>query len=283
MSYVIVMVATALGVLGVLFSRRNQFKILSPASQILLWLIVLAGIAALIDAAYKDDAINAANKRVRQGDERLQALALKPFDLAKPLVAAKFVIEFDSTGGQPSAIENFTGPFPSYGRTGRFGTISVSLADIFAAHADITVDGDRVRFTQTDAEGRALREGEAGPWFAAGTAPLLIYGVELRPQVPLARILSSIRANGTEPLGTVAFEIPNTPQTRTFVALNFERIVPAFKLQVRQDTPYQPCLATVTVPMRFEIEPPRGDSRMTATLRLVERETLAIECERSSP
>jgi len=75
MSYVIVLVATALGVLGVLFSRRNQFKILSPASQILLWLIVLAGIAAVIDTAYKDDAINAANKRVRQGDERLQALA----------------------------------------------------------------------------------------------------------------------------------------------------------------------------------------------------------------
>lgn len=267
--------------LGVLFSRRNQFKILSPASQILLWLIVLAGIAAVIDTAYKDDAINAANKRARLGDERLQALAQKPFDLAKPPVAAKFVIEFDTTGGQPATIENFTGPFPSYGRTGRLGTISVSLADVFAAHAEIAVDGDRVRFTQTDADGRPLREGEAGPWFSAGTAPLPVHGAELRPQVPLARILAAIKANGAEPLGGVAFEIPNTPQTRTFVALNFERIVPAFRLQARQETPYQPCLATMTIPMRFEIDPPRSDSRMTATLRLVERESLSIDCGKS--
>lgn len=281
MSYVIVLIVTALGVLGVLFSRRSQFKILSPASQILLWLIVLAGIAAVIDTAYKDDAINAANKRVRQGDERLQALALKPFDLAKPPVAATFVIAFDTTGGQPAAIENFTGPFPNYGRTGRLGTISVSLADIFAAHAEMSVDGERVRFTQTDADGRPLREGEAGPWFATGTAPPLTYGVTLRPQVTLARILSAIRANGSAPLGAVALEIPNSPQTRTFVALNLERIVPAFRLQARQETPYQPCLATVTVPMRFEIDPPRSDNRMTATLRLVERETLSIDCEKS--
>lgn len=278
MSYVIVLVATALGVLGVLFSRRNQFKILSPASQILLWLIVLAGIAAVIDTAYKDDAINAANKRVRQGDERLQALALKPFDLAKPPVAAKFIIEFDTTGGQPTTIENFSGPFPSFGRTGRLGTISVSLADSFAAHAEMTVDRDRVRFTQTDADGRPLREGEAGPWFATGTGALPTYGVALRPQVPLARILSAFKANGAAPLGAVAFDIPNTPQTRTFVALNFEKIVPAFKFQARQETPYQPCLATMTVPMRFEIDPPRSDSRMTATLRLVERESLSIDC-----
>lgn len=281
MSYVIVLIVTALGVLGVLFSRRNQFKILSPASQILLWLIVLAGIAAVIDTAYKDDAINAANKRVRQGDERLQALALKPFDLAKPPVAATFVIAFDTTGGQPAAIENFTGPFPNYGRTGRLGTISVSLADIFAAYAEMSVDDERVRFTQTDADGRPLREGEAGPWFATGTAPPLTYGVTLRPQVTLARILSAIRANGSAPLGAVALEIPNSPQTRTFVALNLERIVPAFRLQARQETPYQPCLATVTVPMRFEIDPPRSDNRMTATLRLVERETLSIDCEKS--
>lgn len=281
MSYVIVLIVTALGVLGVLFSRRSQFKILSPASQILLWLIVLAGIAAVIDTAYKDDAINAANKRVRQGDERLQALALKPFDLAKPPVAATFVIAFDTTGGQPAAIENFTGPFPSYGQTGRLGTISVSLADIFAAHAEMSVDDERVRFTQTDADGRPLREGEAGPWFATGTAPPLTYGVTLRPQVTLARILSAIRANGSAPLGAVALEIPNSPQTRTFVALNLERIVPAFRLQARQETPYQPCLATVTVPMRFEIDPPRSDNRMTATLRLVERETLSIDCEKS--
>lgn len=281
MSYVIVLIVTTLGVLGVLFSRRSQFKILSPASQILLWLIVLAGIAAVIDTAYKDDAINAANKRVRQGDERLQALALKPFDLAKPPVAATFVIAFDTTGGQPAAIENFTGPFPSYGQTGRLGTISVSLADIFAAHAEMSVDDERVRFTQTDADGRPLREGEAGPWFATGTAPPLTYGVTLRPQVTLARILSAIRANGSAPLGAVALEIPNSPQTRTFVALNLERIVPAFRLQARQETPYQPCLATVTVPMRFEIDPPRSDNRMTATLRLVERETLSIDCEKS--
>lgn len=281
MSYVIVLVATTLGVLGVLFSRRNQFKILSPASQILLWLIVLAGIAAVVDTAYKDDAINAANKRIRQGDERLQSLAAKPFDLAKPPVAAKFVIEFDTTGGQPATIENFTGPFPSYGRTGRLGTISVSLADTFTAHAEMTIDGDRLRFTQTDADGRALREGEAGPWFVTGTGPQPIYGVELRPQVPLARIFSAIKANGAGPLGAVAFDIPNTPQTRTFVALNFEKVVPAFKFQVRQETPYQPCLATMTVPLRFEIDPPRSDSRMTATLRLVERETLSIDCGKS--
>lgn len=280
MSYVIVLVATALGVLGVLFSRRNQFKVLSAASQVLLWLIVLAGIAVVIDTAYKDDAINAANKRVRQGDERLQSLAAKPFDLAKPPVAARFVIEFDTTGGQPSAIENFTGPFPSYGRTGRLGTISIGLTDTFAAHAEMTVDGGRVRFTQTDADGRPLREGEAGPWFAAGAGPLPTYGVELRPQVPLARILSAIKANGAAPLGVVTLDIPNTPQTRTFVALNFEKIVPAFKFQARQETPYQPCLVTITVPMRFEIDPPRSDSRMTVTLRLVERETLAIDCEK---
>jgi hypothetical protein len=98
--------------------------------------------------------------------------------------------------------------------------------------------------------------------------------------VPLARILSAIKANGAAPLGVVTLDIPNTPQTRTFVALNFEKIVPAFKFQARQETPYQPCLVTITVPMRFEIDPPRSDSRMTVTLRLVERETLAIDCEK---
>lgn len=280
MSYIIVLTATALGVLGVLFSRRNQFRILSPASQILLWLIVLAGIAAVVDVAYKDDAINAADKRVRHAEERLKSLALRAFDLAKPPVTAKFVIEFD-TGNEPLKIENFTGPFPSYGRTGRLGKISVVLASTFAVHAEIAVDAaDRLRFTQTDAEGRALREGEAGPWFATA-APASIYGAEIRSPAPLARILSAIKANGMEPLGTVEFDIPNNARTRTDVALNFEKIVPSFKFHVRQETQYQPCTAIVAVPMRLEIDPPRSETRMTATLRLVEREALSIECEKS--
>lgn len=282
MSYVIVLTATALGVLGVLFSRRNQFKILSPASQILLWLIVLAGMVAAVDVAYRQDAAVTAERRVRVAEERLQSLALKSFDLSKPPVAARFVIEFDGSGGQPTAIENFTGPFPTYGRTGRVGRISVALADSFAVHAEMAVETDRMRFTQTDADGRAMREGEAGPWFAAMRASG-IHGADLRSQLPLARILSAIKANGLAPLGTLAFDIPNTPQTRTFVALAFERIVPSFKFHVRQETPYQPCTAIISVPMRLEIDPPRSDMRLNATLRLVERETLSVECEKAQP
>jgi hypothetical protein len=282
MSYVIVLTTTALGVLGVLFSRRNPFNILQPLSQILLWLIVLAGIAAVVDVAYKDDAITAADKRVHLVEERTQNLALKPFDLSKPPTTATFVIAFDNSGSEPSGLANFIGPFPTYGRAGRFGRISVALADTFAVHAEMTAEADRVRFTETDADGRALREGEAGPWFAADTASG-IHGAELKSQSPLARILSAIKANGLQPLGTLAFDIPNTPQTRTFVALAFEKIVPSFKFHLRQETPYQPCTAIVTVPMRLEIDPPRSETRMTATLRLVEREALSIACEKTSP
>jgi len=34
------------------------------------------------------------------------------------------------------------------------------------------------------------------------------------------------------------------------------------------------------VPMRFELDPPHSETRMNFTLRLIERETLAVECEK---
>lgn len=57
MSYIIVLTAMTLGVAGVIFARRNQFNLLRPVSQILIWLIVIVGIAGLVDLAYKDDTI----------------------------------------------------------------------------------------------------------------------------------------------------------------------------------------------------------------------------------
>src|SRR5262245_24746396 len=180
MSYVIVLTAMTLGILGVLFTRRTQFNLLTTASQALIWLIVIIGIVGIVDIAYKDDAIRQAERRVQLGEAKLQSLALKPFDLAKAPNAVRFLIEAEE-GGQPLKIANFAGPFPSYGRRGRLGRISVALPNVFAAHADIFVeDDDSIRFTQTDAEGRAVREGDAGPWFRPGTSLPFAHGAELK-------------------------------------------------------------------------------------------------------
>lgn len=283
MSYIIVLTATLLGVAGVIFTRRNQFNLLQPFSQALIWLIVIVGIAGIVDIAYRDDAIHQAERRVQLVEARLQSLALKPFDLAKVPAAAKFVIEAEE-GGQPLNVANFSGPFPSYGRKGRLGRIGIALPNVFAVQADIFIEADdSVRFTQMDAEGRALREGEAGPWFRPTDRLPFAHGTDLRTQVPLGRILSTLKAQGQNRLGALEFDIPNNPQTRTFVAVNFERILASFKFYVRQETPYEPCAAVVTVPMRFEIDPPRSETRMHVTLRMIERETLAVECAGKLP
>lgn len=280
MSYIIALTAMTLGVIGVVFTRRNQFNLLKPVSQILIWLIVIVGIAAVVDLAYKDDTIRKADRRVQLGEARLQSLALKAFDLSKPPVAAKFVIDVEDSG-EMLKIANFSGPFPSYGRKGRLGTISVALPNVLAVHADIFIEADdSVSFTQTDAEGRAMREGEAGPWFRPTPAQPFAFGATLKPQMPLARILSVLKANGQNPLGAMVFDVANNPQTRTFVSVNLERIFASFKFYARQETPYEPCAALVTVPMRFELDPPRSDTRVHVTLRIIEREMLSVECEK---
>ncbi len=276
MSYIIALTAMTLGVAGVIFTRRNQFNLLKPFAQLLIWLIVIVGIAAIVDLAYKDDAIRQADRRVQLIEARLNSLALKPFDLARAPAAAKFLIEAEDAG---RPIRNFAGPFPSFGRKGRLGRITVALPNVFAVHADITVEADdSVRFTETDAEGRALREGEPGPWFRPTGRPPLAHGSDLRSSMPLARILSTLKANGQTPLGILDLEIANNPQTRTYVALNLERILIAFKFYVRQETPFEPCAAVISVPLRFEIEPPQSETRLRLTLHIIEREMLAVEC-----
>jgi hypothetical protein len=280
MSYIIALTAMTLGVAGVIFTRRNQFNLLTPISQVLIWLIVIVGIALIVDLAYKDDAIRQANRRVELIEAKLQSLALKPFELARSPIAAKFLIEAED-GGQPLRLANFSGPFPSFGRKGRLGKISVVLPNVFAVYADIAVEADdSVRFTQTDAEGRPLREGETGPWFRPTSALPFAHGSDLRSQMPLAKILSALKANGQNQLGILEFEIPNNPQTRTHVSVSLERIYPGFRFYVRQEIPFEPCIAMIAVPMRFELDPPQNDTRMNFTLRLIERETLAIECEK---
>jgi hypothetical protein len=280
MSYIIVLTAMTLGIAGVIFTRRTQFNLLTTVSQALIWLIVIIGITGIVDIAYKDDAIRQAERRIQLGEAKLQSLALKPFDLAKPPTASKFLIEAEE-GGQPLKIANFSGPFPSYGRKGRLGRISVAVPSMFAVHADIFVEADdSVSFTQTDAEGRALREGEAGPWFRPGPNQPFAHGAELKPQVPLAKILSALKANGQNPLATLEFDIPNKAQTRTFVTLNFERIFASFRFYARQETPFEPCAALIQVPMRFELDTPQSDTRMHFTLRLIEREMLSVECDK---
>ncbi len=280
MSYIIALTAMTLGAAGVIFTRRNQFNLLTPFAQALIWLIVIVGIAAIVDLAYKDDAIRQANRRVQLVEAKLQSLALKPFDLAKPPIAAKFVIEAED-GGQPLKLADFSGPFPSFGRKGRLGRMSVALPNVFAVYADITIEADdSVRFTQTDAEGRPLREGEAGPWFRPTSAFPFAHGSDLRPQMPLAKILSALKANGQNQLGALEFEIPNKPHTRTTASVGLERIYPGFRFYVRQETPFEPCAAVITVPMRFELDPPQSETRMNFTLRLIEREMLGVECEK---
>lgn len=280
MSYIIALTAMLLGVVGVVATRRNQFNLLSTFSQVLIWLIVITGIAMIVELAYKDDAIRQANRRVQLGEAKLHSLALKAFDLARPPVAAKFMIEAEDAGA-PLKLANFAGPFPSYGRKGRLGRISVAVPNVFAVHADIAIEADdSVHFTQVDADGRALREGEAGPWFSPTAALPFAHGADLRPQLALAKILSAIKTNGQNALGALEFEIPNNPQTRTTVSVNLERIFPAFKFYVRQETPFEPCAAVTTVPMRFELDPPQSETRMSFTLRLIEREQLAVECEK---
>jgi hypothetical protein len=280
MSYIIALTAMTLGVVGVVFTRRNQFNLLTPISQALIWLIVIIGIAAIVDLAYKDDTIRQANRRVQLIEAKLQSLALKPFELARSPVAAKFLIEAED-GGQQLKLANFSGPFPSFGRKGRLGKMSVVLPNVFAIYADIAVEADdSVRFTQTDAEGRPLREGEAGPWFRPTPALPFAHGSDLRSQMPLAKILSALKANGQNQLGALEFEIPNNPQTRTYVSVSLERIYPGFRFYVRQETPFEPCVAMIAVPMRFELEVPQSETRMNFTLRLIERETLAVECEK---
>jgi hypothetical protein len=280
MSYIIALTAMTLGVVGVVFTRRNQFNLLTPISQALIWLIVIIGIAAIVDLAYKDDTIRQANRRVQLIEAKLQSLSLKPFELARSPVAAKFLIEAED-GGQPLKLANFSGPFPSFGRKGRLGKMSVVLPNVFALYADIAVEADdSVRFTQTDAEGRPLREGEAGPWFRPTPALPFAHGSDLRSQMPLAKILSALKANGQNQLGALEFEIPNNPQTRTYVSVSLERIYPGFRFYVRQETPFEPCVAMIAVPMRFELEVPQSETRMNFTLRLIERETLAVECEK---
>ena len=93
-----------------------------------------------------------------------------------------------------------------------------------------------------------------------------------------AKVLAALKANSHSSLGALEFDIPNNPRTRTFVALNIERIFPAFKFYVRQETPYEPCAAIIVVPMRLEIDPPLSETRMQLTLRVIERETLSVEC-----
>jgi hypothetical protein len=280
MSYVIVLTAMTLGIAGVLFTRRTQFNLLTTASQALIWLIVIIGIVGIVDIAYKDDAIRQAERRVQLGEAKLQSLALKPFDLAKPPTAAKFLIEAEE-GGQPLKIANFAGPFPNYGRTGRLGRISVALPNVFALHADVLVeDGDSIRFTQTEADGRPVREGDQGPWFRPGGNLPFAHGADLKPQLALAKLLAALKANGQQPLATMEFDIPNKAQTRTFVTLNLERIFPSFRFYLRQETPFEPCATVVNVPMRFELDPPQSETRMHFTLRLIEREMLSVECEK---
>src|SRR4029453_8185026 len=113
MSYIIALTAMTLGVVGVVLTRRNQFNLLTPFSQALIWLIVIIGIAVIVDLAYKDDAIRQANRRVQLIEAKLQSLALKSFELARPPVASKFVIEAED-GGQPLKLANFSGPFPTF-------------------------------------------------------------------------------------------------------------------------------------------------------------------------
>jgi hypothetical protein len=278
MSYIIALTAMTLGAMGVIFARRNQFNLLTPFSQALIWLIVIVGIAAIVDLAYKDDALRQADRRVQLVEAKLQSLALKPFDLARPPMAAKFVIEAEE-GGQPLKLADFSGPFPSFGRKGRLGRMSVALPNVFAVYADITIEADdSVRFTQTDAEGRPLREGEAGPWFRPIPAFPFAHGSDLRLQMPLGKILSALKVNGQNQLGALEFDIPNNPQSRTTASVGLERIYPAFRFYARQDTPFEPCAAVIAVPMRFELDPPQSETRMNFTLRLIERETLAVEC-----
>jgi hypothetical protein len=283
LSYIIALTAMLLGVVGVVATRRNQFRLLTTFSQALIWLIVMVGVAMLVELAYKDDAIRQANRRVQLVEAKLQSLALKAFDLAKAPVAAKLMIEAEDAGA-PLKLANFSGPFPSYGRKGRLGRISVTVPNAFAVYADIAVEADdSVRFTQVDADGRALREGEAGPWFRPSAAYPFAHGADLKPQLAFAKILAALRTNGQNPLGILEFEIPNNPQTRTYVTVNLERIYPAFKFYARQETPFEPCAAIVTVPMRFELEPPQSETRMAFTLRLIEREQLSVECEKPPP
>lgn len=278
MSYIIVLVAMMLGVAGVIFTRRNQFNILKPVAHVLLWLIVTAGIAGVVSLAYKDDEIRQADRRVQLIEARLQSLALKPFDLARAPAAARFMIEPEDAN-RPFNIANFSGPFPSFGRKGRLGHIHVTLPKVFSAHADIFVEADdSVRFTETDENARALREGEAGPWFRPTEQQRTTYGTELRPAMPLAKLLAALKANGQNPLGELALDIPNNPKTRTFIALNLERMLLMFRFYVRQETPYEPCAAIISVPLRLEIEPPQSDTQLVLSLRIIEREMLAIEC-----
>jgi hypothetical protein len=247
---------------------------------VLIWLVMITGIAMIVELAYKDDAIRQANHRVQLGEAKLQSLALKAFDLARAPTAARFLIEAEDSGASLK-LANFSGPFPSYGRKGRLGRISVALPNVFAVHADIAIEADdSVHFTQVDADGRALREGEPGPWFRPSATLPFAHGTELKPQLATAKILASLKANGQTPLGQLAFDIPNNPQTRTYVSVNLERIYPAFRFYIRQDTPFEPCVAIVTVPLRFELDPPQSETRMGFTLRLIEREQLSVECEK---
>src|SRR5262245_49387116 len=106
MSYIIALTAMLLGVVGVVATRRNQFNLLTTFSQVLIWLIVIAGIAMIVELAYKDDAIRQANRRVQLAEEKLKGLALKAFDLARPPAAARFMIEAEESGA-PLKLANF--------------------------------------------------------------------------------------------------------------------------------------------------------------------------------
>lgn len=280
MSYLIVLTAATLGVIGVIFTRRNRLNILQPMSQMLIWLIALVGIAGLVDVAYKDDAVRQARRDASRAEARLKDIAAKPFDLSKPPVLSKFLIEFEEDG-LPPTIPNFSGPFPSFGKIGALGRIQIAIPGLPAEQADIMIGPDKaVRFIRTDAGGRALRDGEPGPWFGEAAGRPAAYGATLPSPMPLGRLMTAIKANGQQPLGSLDLDIPNNAQTRTFVAVNFERIRPSFRFHLHQDTPSDPCTAVILMPMRFEIEPPRNDPRLRVTLRLIERESMSVTCEK---
>ncbi len=199
-------------------------------------------------------------------EARLQSLALKSFDLAKPPAAAKFVIEAEDSG-QPLKLANFSGPFPSYGRTGRLGRINVALPNVFAVHADMSVEADDgVRFTQTDAEGRALREGEPGPWFRPTDRLPFAHGSDLKRADaagarPCPRSRPTARTRSARWSSTFRTTRRRAPSCR-WPSSGFLR--PSSSMSGRRRR-IEPCAAVITVPMRFEIEPPQSETRMHVT------------------
>lgn len=222
MGYITTLITVVLGVLSVLFSKQGERSPVKPLGVMLIVLMVVSGGASAYDAYLKAQSSAEQERRLTAENGRIQAqlnkLRLATYSIGSPPKDAVFVLDYSGSEGSSGFSHRlFAGPFPSFGATGKIGTIWFQFPELFVFYGQILADnkhGATVRM-MAPPSGALPSAVKNDPWYKEEFAPVYVIGASLKEAIgktSMRQILSQV-----QPFHKLAYISLNKPKDQAAV------------------------------------------------------------------